>query len=476
MSKGELIRRYIFFFLSLWLNALGVSLVTVAALGTTPISSIWYEISLHIPLTFGMVTFIGNFCLITSQYFMLQERSRKEILRLVEQLPATLIFAASIDLNMFILTALLPPLDFYVLRFAILLGGTLCLALGVAVEVKADVALVAGEAFVKCLSVFLHKEFGLIKLCFDVSLVLGAVIIGLAATGFERVESVREGTLVGALMVGPCVRLIMPHLGLLDVFFKGRAQIEQEKAQARSGFFPVITISRDYGCGGRVLGRQLAQDLGIKFYDSDLIEMVARETGLSTSYVSRNEDRLDNALIYQMIFQDYSAPLDKSLSPADALYAAAGRVIRRISKEGPCVIVGRGADALLHDNPYCLKVRLHAAFADKLDYCINEYHLSREKALKDMRLFDQRRAEHYQHYTGRSINDERNYDLVLNRSVLGLEGCAQIIKTAFASMQELMEKKNEEGQNPVPAEPMQVQAEQPPVPAAAGEDSADKAQ
>ncbi|MBO8415502.1 MAG: cytidylate kinase family protein [Proteobacteria bacterium] len=453
MSKGELFRRYFVFFISLWVNALGVSIVTVAALGTTPISSLWYEISLHVPLTFGMVTFLGNLLLIISQFFMLKERSRIAYINVITQLPATLLFAASIDLNMFWLNVVLPPLDYYVMRFALLLCGTLILACGVAVAVKADVALVAGEGFVKTLCKFVNKEFGLIKTCFDVSLVIGAVIIGLLATGFERVESVREGTLVGALMVGPCVRIISPHLGFLDIFFRGRKALEEERAKEQSGFFPAITISREYGCGGRVLGRELAKALNLKFYDSDLIEMVAKETGLTKEFVSRNENRLDNALLYEMIFQDYSAPLDKSLSPADALYAAAGRVIRRLCKEGPCVIVGRGADALLHDNPYCLNVRLHAPFEDKLRFCQEVYHLTKEKALKDMQLFDKRRAEHYQHYTGRSISDERNYDLVLNSASLGLKGCAQIIKEAFALKQEQHSQREEPKDGNEPAAP-----------------------
>ena len=80
MTKVELTKRYIVFFLSLWINGFGVSLVTIAALGTTPISSAWYEISLHTPLTFGMVTMLGNLILITSQYFMLQDKKDKKAL------------------------------------------------------------------------------------------------------------------------------------------------------------------------------------------------------------------------------------------------------------------------------------------------------------------------------------------------------------------------------------------------------------
>ena len=152
---------------------------------------------------------------------------------------------------------------------------------------------------------------------------------------------------------------------------------------------------------------------------------------MTPEYVSRHEDRLDNALRYQMIFQDYTASLDKSLSETDALYVAQARVIRRLAAQGPCVIVGRGADDLLSDYPQVLKIRLYASFEDKLRRCLEEYHMTREAALKAMELFDRRRAEHYAHYTGRDINDPHNYQLTLNVGALGLEECAVLIEKIF---------------------------------------------
>ena len=96
MTKAELTKRYSIFFLSLWINGFGVALVTIAALGTTPISSAWYEISLHTPLTFGMVTMLGNLLLITSQYFMLKDKKdKKSLWGLFSQIPATLLFSVS---------------------------------------------------------------------------------------------------------------------------------------------------------------------------------------------------------------------------------------------------------------------------------------------------------------------------------------------------------------------------------------------
>ena len=391
MSGKELSRRYLVFFFSLWINGLGVALVTLAALGTTPISSAWYEISLHTPLSFGMVTMLGNLLLIASQYFLLPDRHAKGVFRsLFSQIPATFLFSVSIDVNMFLMAKLVGGMEFYLA---------------------------------------LKKDFGIIKLCFDVSLVLLAIVVGLIATDFGAVASVREGTVIGALLVGPCVRVVSRHLAYLDRFF-GESAHEATPAPV-AVYGPVITISREYGCGGRLLGKRLAQDLGLKFYDSEIIDLTAKETGMTPEYVSRHEERLDNALLYQMIFQDYTASLDKSLSETDALYVAQARVIRRLAAQGPCVIVGRGADDLLSDYPQVLKIRLYASFEDKLRRCLEEYHMTREAALKAMELFDRRRAEHYAHYTGRDINDPHNYQLTLNVGALGLEECAVLIEKIF---------------------------------------------
>ena len=368
MTKAELAKRYFIFFLSLWINGFGVALVTIAALGTTPISSAWYEISLHTPLTFGMVTMLGNLILITSQYFMLKDKKDKKALwGLFSQIPATLLFSVSIDVNMFILQNSIAELHFYLYRFALLLLGSIILALGVALEVKA--------------------------------------------------------------VVGPCVRIIAPHLGFIDRFFGSVTTAAKE--QADFAFNPVITISREYGCGGRILGKMLAKKLHLKFYDSEIITLIAKETGYSEEYVSRNENRLDNALLFQMIMQDYAVPLDKSLSKQDALYVASAKVIRKLASDGPCVIVGRGADDILKDNPLCVKIRLFASFDSKLERCLNTYHLTKEKALKAMNLFDKRRAEHYAHYANADINDIHRYDLVLDSGAIGLDECCNLICDLF---------------------------------------------
>ncbi len=435
MSKGELFRRYLVFFVSLIFNGCGVAMVAAAGLGISPISSAWYEISLHLPLTFGTVTMLGNLVLIVWQYFMLgdKKKDKQALLSLLLQIPSTLILSVVIDACMFLLSPIITVCDYYLYHLGILLSGSVFIAFGISLAVKANASLVAGEAFVKALCVFLNKEFGLVKLCFDLSLVLLAVAVGLAATHFSAVASVREGTVIGALMVGPLVRIFSPHMAFLDKFFiakKAAAPASEQDWQW------VIAISREYGCGARQLGKMLADKLGFEFYDSKIISMIAKETGFSEEYVARHESRIDNALIYQMLMQDYTSPVDKSLSKQDALYAAASNVITRLAKQKPCVIAGRLSEQILKENPKLVKLRLYAPYEDKLKRCMQEYHLSKEQAQKNMQLFDKRRAEHFAHYAGGDVADPHHYDAVLNSGALGIDECCKIAQTIIeAKMQ-----------------------------------------
>ena len=435
MPLQEIIERNIVFLFAVFLGGLGIALVTSANIGTTPISSPNYVISLHTPLTLGAMTCIFNILLIVLQVFLVgKQYARDHALIIFLQVPVTVIFSASIDLAMWSIAQVVPEDVIYVGKLGLLAAGSITLAIGVTLQVCADVAMVSGEAFVKALSMRLHKEFGLIKTFFDSSLVLIAVVLSFVWTGFSSIEGVREGTVVGALSIGPMVRFLLPRLQprFTRFFTRHRAPTENAAAIAESHeFFPVITITRQYGCGGRKLGKSLAQDLGIKFYDNELIALIAKESGMSPQVVEKSEGRLDSALLYQMVMQDFSVPLEKSLSTNDALFVATSRAVRQVAKTSPCVIVGRGADKILQDNPRCIRVLLYADYEHKLELCRADYGQDKEQATESMRLQDRARAEYYRQYFGKDLIDPQNYQLCLNVGALGEKRCREIIATLY---------------------------------------------
>lgn len=434
MKKKELFKRYLVFTSALFVTALGVSLITQSYLGTSPISSIPYVLSLNTPLSMGTYIFILNMFLIIGQMLMLGKTGiRQRWIDLLMQIPVSVLFGLFIDLTMTMLADLIPAI--YGLRIISLVIGCAILAMGICLEVAADVTMVSGEYFVQTASMRFKKEFGFIKIAFDVSLVVIATILSLLLAG--HIEGLREGTVITALLTGPFVRFISPYFTFIQHW-------EKEDESSEKGFTPeavsmhtptVITISREYGSGGHLIGEQIAMDLGIKFYDNDLIKLVAQESGFSEEFISGKEQHMHSSLLYQMILQDYEAPIEKSLSPDDALFVAQSRVIRRLASEGPCVIVGRCADYILHDFSTCIHVFLHADMEHKIERAVNEYKLNRKTASDEIERINKARETHYHHFTGKHWGDIRNYHLTCDTGLMKDKQVCDIIESLYKQIQ-----------------------------------------
>lgn len=360
-SRAELQRRYLLFCISLFVIALGISVITRSDLGTSPISSVPYVASLNTPLSMGSYFFLFTLVLIFMQVLLLGARGVMERkVELLMQFPVAFVLSLFTDLTMWMLHDYAP--ETYGVKLLSLLIGCGILALGICLEVMADVTMISAEYTIQFATKRFKREFGTIKVIFDVSLVLLAALCSWLLAG--KIDGVREGTGIAALVTGPFVRLVMPRLMPVNRWLADRAQTPAPASEAAVGQLPlVITISREYGSGGHLIGERIARHLGIGFYDKELIALAARESGLTEEFVSRNEQRLPGSRLYQMILQDYEAPLDKSLSSEDALYVTQDRVIRRIVSERSCVIVGRCADYLLKVRPRTFNVFLHARHA-----------------------------------------------------------------------------------------------------------------
>lgn len=198
-NLSTLISRYLIFILGLYFLSLGVVLIVVSTLGTTPISSVNYVVSINTPLSLGTCTFLINMLLILGQFWLLRgHNTRKDTIEILLQIPFSFIFGAFIDLNMHLASGIHP--DNYIYCIAILLLGCLMQAIGVVLEIKPRVAMMSAEAFVKYASDRYHKEFGKFKVGFDITLVLMAVATSLMFSG--RIEGIREGSLIAATLTG----------------------------------------------------------------------------------------------------------------------------------------------------------------------------------------------------------------------------------------------------------------------------------
>ena len=199
MEMKEIFKRYLVFVIGLYFLAAGIVLIIRSALGTTPISSINYVLSLNSPLSLGTCTFIlGQFWLIR------KNRTRQDIIEILLQLPFSFIFSAFIDFNM-MLTSELHPAN-YGMSIALLLTGCMVQSIGVVLELKPRVAMMSAEAFVKYASRHYNKEFGKFKVYFDITLVTLAVILSLLLT--QGIQGVREGSLIAACITGYIVSFL----------------------------------------------------------------------------------------------------------------------------------------------------------------------------------------------------------------------------------------------------------------------------
>ena len=197
----EKAKRYLVFLVGLFISSLGVSLITKASLGTSPISAIPYVLSLHFPLTLGGFTIAFSLFLVLLQLILLRRRFRAEDLL---QIPISVAFGVFIDLTMELPWFVAP--QHYAARAVFLLLGCGVLALGVWLEVLANVAMLPGESFVRAVVTVWNTDFGATKVCFDVAMTLGAAALSILLSG--QLHGVREGTLASALLVGFLARLI----------------------------------------------------------------------------------------------------------------------------------------------------------------------------------------------------------------------------------------------------------------------------
>ncbi len=201
----EKLERYFIFLVGLFINSLGVSLVTKADLGTSPISSIPYVLSLNIPLTLGQFTIVFSLLLILLQLFILRKDFKLEYFL---QIPISVLFGYFIDLTMALLDLLHP--HSYVSDLVALLVGCVVLGFGVYLEVLADVAMLPGEAFVRSVTIVWNTDFGMTKVIFDVSMSVIAGILSLSLV--HHLDGVREGTVIAALLVGMFARFFTKKL------------------------------------------------------------------------------------------------------------------------------------------------------------------------------------------------------------------------------------------------------------------------
>jgi len=190
----------------------------------------------------------------------------------------------------------------------------------------------------------------------------------------------------------------------------------------------IITISREFGSGGRTIGHQVAEALGIPFYDKELVDQVALESGFAPKFVEEHGEHSPSGSIFSYAFAHQGVHgVMNGLSTADFLWNIQCSVILQLAEQGPCVIVGRNADYILKDRPDVLHAFIHANKEFRAERIVRLYGESEKSPMARLNEKDKRRKVNYQHYTGRNWGQAHNYDICLDSSKVGIEACTEIL-------------------------------------------------
>lgn len=419
-------RRYILFAVSLFVNAMGIAFITKALLGTSPITSVTYVLSMFTPLTIGQWTIVLYLLFVLFELPFMTRKELKDDLRMfLLQIPISLCFGTFIDLSMNMLYWLEPVK--YIDQIIYLLVGCVILAAGITLEVKANVAMMAGEYFVRVISQRFHGEFGYVKLCFDITLVCIACLFSICF--MSGIYGVREGTVAAALLVGPIVHFISPYYRCFDKWIN---DVKDKDAIAlRNIQHVIITIAREYGSGGHLLGEMLSKELGIKLYDKEFIHLVAEKSGINEQYIKKNEQSIPSFWLKCILGKNSEQSLERSLSSDDVLFVAESKIIQELAEKGPCIIVGRCADFVLRDYPNLIKVFCYSDLKSACVRCVQEYGVSEEKAESEIKRINHNRIAHYEYYTGEKWGEPHHYNLMINTGSIDLSVACNLIKSIY---------------------------------------------
>ena len=207
----------------------------------------------------------------------------------------------------------------------------------------------------------------------------------------------------------------------------------------------IITIGRQYGSAGREIGKKVAENFGIKYYDKDLITRVAKESGYCEEMIAHNDERPTNSFLYNLVMDTYSFGYNSSsfvdMPLSHKIFLAQFDTIRKIASEGPCILVGRCADYALEEFDNVLSVFIHADMDARIRRIARIYDLTDAKAKDLIKKTDKRRSSYYNYYSNKKWGAAESYNICLDSSLLGIHGTAKAIEQLVELKENITDKK-----------------------------------
>jgi len=192
----------------------------------------------------------------------------------------------------------------------------------------------------------------------------------------------------------------------------------------------IFTIGRQYGSGGRIIGKKLAEELGIPFYDKELLTMAAKDSGFCEEIFETHDERPTSSFLYSLVMGGYGSD---SMPLNHKLFLAQFETIKKIAKQGPCVIIGRCADYALEGMPNVVNVFIHADLDSRVKRVVEEYGEDSKQAISLINKTDKKRANYYNYYSDKKWGAMDTYNLSIDSGKIGIENAVKLIKS-FADM------------------------------------------
>ncbi len=433
-------KRLLVYFLGLFIMAIGVVFSVRSSLGVSPVTclaNVTYQIfgvSMGItPLSLGVCTTLTYCVYILVEVLILRKDFQPQMLL---QVVASTIFGFMVTLasNLF---SFLPVPQTYVMRLVFLILSIPMVALGVMLYLAPNILPTPGEGLSLAVSKKIGKPVATCKMIVDCCLVLTSAVVSFVY--FHGLVGVREGTLISALMVGFVMKRMMRVCNpFLLKFVERETKLERAIAAGGTTLLDrtgrpklVITISREFGSGGYDIGKQLAEKLGITFYDKQLEPMEAEESGLPLSFIQAHEQRMAHNLVYDFLTAGY-AMYNEDLPPMEKLFAAQTRILRRIAaSDESCVIMGRCSDYILYNDPNSFRIFIHAPTDYRARRISETKNITLAQAYADIERTDIGRSRHYQQFAGREWGNTKYYNLAVDTALYGVEGSVKLIDEAI---------------------------------------------
>jgi len=426
-------KRCAIYLFGLFIMTIGIAFSVKSDLGVSPVSSIPYSMTCIWGIEMGKATIIFHCVLVLIQVILLR---RKFKIKNILQVLVGIIFGYFTTLCNWLIS-FLPDIHNIIIRLIFTVLSAAFVAFGIFLYMPADIMPIAGEGAMQAVSIVTHIDFAKVKIGFDVTMVTISLVSCLIF--IKGLGSVGVGTIIASVLVGMILGVITKWFGakrdkLLGKKTKSSRNIEiKEKKDLEEGNSNknyVITISKEYGSRGSEIGEEVAKQLGIGYYDLDVLRKVAQEMDITEAIVEENEQSIKNIADSYILNWCAQTTSEEQLPIVERIFHTQSRIIKEIATKESCVIVGRLANHILKDTCECFNVFIGADMKSKIKRIMERDNLNEKAAKAKIEKVETECENHCVYFTRTEWRNLSNYDIYIKSDIHGIKETAKLIVKA----------------------------------------------